>query len=75
MTLFLLVTVRGLKNLIQENKMLYQNILATGESACSAHVKKLILELINQWRKQGKIKFSMLWAIPDPPRTFPIDMF
>ena len=48
MTLLLLVTVRGLKNLIQENQMLYQNILATGESVCSAHVKKLILELINQ---------------------------
>lgn len=75
MTLLLLVTVRVLKTLIQENQKLYQNILATGETECLAHVKKLILELINQWREQDKIKFSVLWAIPDPPRTFPIDMF
>ena len=54
MTLLLLVTVRVLKNLIQENQKLYQNILATGESECLAHVKKLILELITNEENKGK---------------------
>lgn len=75
MALLLHILWRVLKSLIQENHKLYKNILATVESGWLAHVKKLILELITQWREQGGIKFSVLWAIADPSRTFPVDMF